>query len=146
MIIDKKIFSLWQWIRMVIWCYFDLRSLVYNICCNARIHARFVHLINNKLLRWGEIARKERKKEFNIKHSIREIVTFTIDPFFFKANPVSSLVGCTWTLKEIVVGKNLCSWQKLSPNTNSSQPSLYPRKQHMWHFYMPCDVLTNNML
>ena len=40
-----------------------------------------------------------------IKHSIRENITFICDLFFFKANSLSSLVECTWTLERVVVGK-----------------------------------------
>ena len=66
--------------------------------------------------------------------------------FFFKADLVSSLVECTWTLEKVLVGKNSCSWQKLPSKTDSSQPSLHSRKRHIWHFYVLCDVFTNTIL
>jgi hypothetical protein len=37
------------------------------------------------------------------------------------------------------------SWQKLSPKTNSSRPSLCSRKWHIWHFYIPCDFFMNHV-
>ena len=79
------------------------------------------------------------------KQTICENITFTCDCFFFKANTISSLVECTWTLKNVIIDQNLCSWQKLHPKTNLSQPSLRSIKWHIWHFYVPRDVFTNTM-
>jgi hypothetical protein len=42
----------------------------------------------------------------SLKHNTCENVTFTCDVFLSKADSVSSLVKCTWTLKRLVVGKN----------------------------------------
>jgi len=68
---------------------------------------------------------------------------------FFKVDSISSLVECTWTLVnhlsilplfvQVVVDKNLCSWQKLSPKINSSRPFLHSRKWRIWQFYVSCE-------
>jgi hypothetical protein len=46
---------------------------------------------------------------------------------------------------QAVIGKDLCSWQKLPPRTNSSRP-IYIQENDIWdHFYMPCDIFMNTM-
>lgn len=65
---------------------------------------------------------------------------------FFKADLIFSLVECIWTLKKVVVDKNLCSWQKLPSRTNSNRLSLHSKKRHILYFSVPCDIFMNAML
>lgn len=60
--------------------------------------------------------------------------------FPFEANSIFTLVECTWTLKEIRVDKNMCSWQKCPQKTKPhflafENTTCMTVLHAMWHFH-----------
>ena len=76
----------------------------------------------------------------DIQHNIHENVILTSDISFSKADLVSSLVKCTWTLRKVQLAIVASKHQMQAYLSHIQVNNIYDI------FYMSCNVFTNTML